>query len=270
MSDNKKEEPEVRPNPTTMEGMIWNANHVLEWALSPKINGMPKRLFRDCIGIVIMHSVQLGFILSGATATGILFKRKMDGSSPGWSPPCAVGMTGLGFGILIGISASDLIVFIFDELTLDTMLTKHGAKLGSQFEATIGRAGFADFELSKEGWGPTFTLAYSKGAFAGIALKGSAVGAREFVNNKFYSANVSPKDIVEGNVTVPASQITMLQEVYDKLNKCLEGETAEPTPEEEEKKKAAKAVADKEHEEIQNSSEVVPVDAVQEAAKESA
>lgn len=181
-------------------------------------------------------------------------------------------MAGLGFGILVGVSASDLIVFIMDDITLDGMLTKHGAKIGSQFEATIGpfgRAGFADFELSKDGWGPTFTLAYSKGAFAGIALQGAAVGAREFVNNKFYSAAVSPRDIVEGNVTVPAGKTTMLQEVYDKLNKCLEGTTAEPTTEEEEKKKAAKDVAMKEHEDIQNSPEVVPVDAAHEAAKES-
>jgi Las17-binding protein actin regulator len=153
------------------------------------------------------------------------------------------------------------------------MLTKHGAKLGSQFEATVGpfgRAGFADFELSKDGWGPTFTLAYSKGAFAGIAVQGAAVGAREFVNNKFYSAVVSPKDIVDGNVTVPADKVTMLQEVYDKLNKCLEGTTAETTSDEEEKKKAAHDAAVKEHEEMATAyaDEVVQVDAAQEAAKE--
>jgi Las17-binding protein actin regulator len=153
------------------------------------------------------------------------------------------------------------------------MLTKHGAKLGSQFEATVGpfgRAGFADFELSKEGWGPTFTLAYSKGAFAGIALQGAAVGARDFVNNKFYSAVVTPKDIVDGNVTVPADKTTMLQEVYDKLNKCLEGTTAEVTSEEEEKKKAAQEAAEKEHEAMakEHAEEVVEVDAAELAAKE--
>jgi lipid-binding SYLF domain-containing protein len=107
---------ECRPNPTTMEGMIWNANHVLEKALSPHINGMPKRLFKECVGVVMMHSVQLGFILSGTTATGILLKKNADGT--GWSPPCAVGMSGLGFGILIGVSASDLFVFIMDDQTL--------------------------------------------------------------------------------------------------------------------------------------------------------
>jgi hypothetical protein len=69
------EEKECRPNPTTMEGMIWNANHVLEKALSPHINGMPKRLFKECVGVVMMHSVQMGFILSGTTATGILLKK---------------------------------------------------------------------------------------------------------------------------------------------------------------------------------------------------
>lgn len=246
------------------------ANHVLEKALSPKINGMPKKLFEDCVGIVIMSTVQMGFLLSGTTGSGILMKKTKD--STGWSPPCAVGMSGLGFGLLIGISASDVFVFVMDDLTLDAMLTKHGAKLGSQFEATVGpfgRAGFSDFEMSKGGWGATFSIAYSKGAFAGIALQGAAVGSRDFVNNKFYDQVVDPKDIVSGKVTPKPAKATMLQEVYDKLNLCQQGGTAEPSSEEEDKKKAAKEVAMKEAEAVQSHPEVVQVDAAAEAAKES-
>lgn len=233
------------------------------------INGMPKKLFEECVGIVIMQTVQMGFLLSGTTGCGILMKKTKDGT--GWSPPCGVGMSGLGFGLLIGASASDLFIFIMDDQTLDAMLTKHGAKLGSQFEATVGpfgRAGFSNFEISHGGWGPTFTIAYSKGAFAGIALQGAKVGSRDFVNNKFYSQVADPKDIVAGKVAPPSGKTTMIQEVYDKLNLCLKGGTAEPTSEEEDKKKAAKEVAMKEDEAVQNSPEVVQVDAAAEAAKE--
>jgi hypothetical protein len=37
MADDK-----ARPGLTSMEGMIWNANHVLEQALSPGLKGIPK------------------------------------------------------------------------------------------------------------------------------------------------------------------------------------------------------------------------------------
>ena len=37
---------EKRPDRTTMEGMIWNANHVLDQALSPDTPGIPRGMSR--------------------------------------------------------------------------------------------------------------------------------------------------------------------------------------------------------------------------------
>jgi lipid-binding SYLF domain-containing protein len=72
--------------------MIWNANHVLDTALDPKSNGVPKGLFQqELFGIVLISVVEAGFIFSGNVGTGILLARYDDGK---WSPPCAVGLTG--------------------------------------------------------------------------------------------------------------------------------------------------------------------------------
>ena len=242
---------------------------------------MPKKLFEDSVGIVMVSTVQLGFLLAGTVGTGIVLKKIGDEK---WSPPCAVGMSGLGFGLLLGASAKDLVIFIMDDITMESLTTTHGATLGSQLEVTLGPLGrnvTADYNFSKKGIGATVAVAYSKGIFAGLSIEGAKLGVREFVNNKFYAASSTPaqdipvysstasaKDILEGKVAVPSDKVTMLDEVYDKLNKLQQGATAEPDAKEESKKKAAKEAADKEAESIKGSPEVVQVDAAAEAAKE--
>mmetsp|Transcript_31361 Transcript_31361/g.63762 ORF Transcript_31361/g.63762 Transcript_31361/m.63762 type:complete len:268 (+) Transcript_31361:190-993(+) len=262
---------EVRPNPTTMEGMIWNANHVLEAALNPNLKGLPKALFENCLGVVLMHSVQTGFIFSACTGTGIALRKNADGS--GWSPPCAIAMGGMGFGIMAGISAKDMVIFIMDEATMKSLTAKHGFKLGSNFELTIGplgRSGEAQFDFTKKGVGSAIAVGYTKGVFGGINLEGAGIGPREFVNNKFYSKPTSAEAILyqQGSVEIPPGKVTMMDEVYDKLNKLQQGATAEPTAEEAAKKAAAKEAANKEGEEIVSVKEAEVVDAEAEAAKE--
>ena len=84
---------------TYCAGMIWNANHILELALSPKKDGIPKNLFQKAIGICVVSVVEAGFIFSGNVGTGILIRKNPDGS---WSNPCAMGLTGVGWGAIFG------------------------------------------------------------------------------------------------------------------------------------------------------------------------
>lgn len=47
----------ARPDRTTMEGMIWNANHVLDQALAPDTPGIPRGLVQNCKGIILISVV---------------------------------------------------------------------------------------------------------------------------------------------------------------------------------------------------------------------
>ena len=120
-------DPTLRPDRTSMEGMIWNANHILSLAADPKGDGLQKDLFRKAIAICIVSTVEAGFIFSGNVGTGILIKKKADGS---WSVPCAMGCTGVGWGLIAGGHVKEMITFIFDETTLKGMMGEIGAKIG--------------------------------------------------------------------------------------------------------------------------------------------
>jgi lipid-binding SYLF domain-containing protein len=86
------EEETSQPNLYTMEGMQWNANHVLEKALDPATNGVPRDLFRQAKGLVLISVLEVGFIFSGNVGTGILLAKKEND----WSAPSAVGLAGIG------------------------------------------------------------------------------------------------------------------------------------------------------------------------------
>jgi hypothetical protein len=99
-------------------------------------------------------------------------------------------------------------------------------------------------------------------------MQGGLVNPRSAVNEKFYGKKASPKEILfEGAVKVPEG--TLMNEVYDKLNKLCSGVSVyEPTADEKQKVHAAFAAAEKEGEEVANSPDVVYVNAEEEAIKE--
>jgi lipid-binding SYLF domain-containing protein len=246
------------------------ANHVLEQALAPGTNGVPYSLFNeDLKGIILISVVEVGFIFSGNVGTGILITR--DSGTKAWSPPCAVGLTGMGWGFLVGGSLKDLMIFLYDTNTLGGVTADSGLKLGGQAELTLGpfgRSGQVHFNLSGRGAGATVAVAFSKGAFLGLSVEGSVVGPRHAVNEIFYGMPCHPDDILAQKVKIPEGKVTLIQEVYDKLKKLSSGETHVPDAKEQEKKAAAKAAADKAAEVGNAAADVIQVDAKVEAAKE--
>jgi lipid-binding SYLF domain-containing protein len=247
------------------------ANHVLEQALAPGTNGVPKGLFndQDLKGIILISVVEVGFIFSGNVGTGILMSH--DSETDAWSPPCAVGLTGVGWGFLVGGSLKDLMIFIYNTNTLGNVSGDTGLKIGGQAELTLGpfgRSGQVHLDMSGKGAGATVAVAFSKGAFIGLSVEGSVVGPRHAVNETFYGMSCHPDDILADKVKLPEGKVTLIQEVYDKLKKLSSGETHEPDAKEQEKKAAAMVAAAKAAEVGNAAVDVVQVDAKAEAAKE--
>jgi lipid-binding SYLF domain-containing protein len=257
-----------RPDRTSMEGMIWNANYVLEQALNPGLAGIPKVYFVESAAICIISLVEAGFIFSGNVGTGILMEKKEDGS---WSTPVACGITGIGWGFMMGAALKDVIVFIPSKKALRSFFTA-GLQVGGQANITIGTFGRdykGAFAAGPSGGRTTLAISYSKGAFAGISLEGAVIAPRSRVNKKFYNdPGVTPEAILEGEISIPADKITMLEEVVEKLGKLAAGMTEVPGAAEKEKAEKAKAEADKMAEEMHEEEDVIQVDAKVEAEKE--
>lgn len=173
--------------------------------------------------------------------------KKEDGS---WSAPCAVGLTGMGFGLLAGASVKDVFMFLMDQETVNSVMSENGLKVGAQAELTVGfgRTAKGDFDFTGRGIGVPISIAYTKGIFGGFNLEGAVVGVRHAANEKFYGKACTARDILADNkVTPPEGKETELASVYEKLTKCEEAASAEPVPTkpaEEDKKEDAPAAED--------------------------
>ena len=164
-------------------------------------------------------TVQVGFMLTGSVGTGILMRKKPDGT---WSHPSARGLMGCGYGLLAGASYKHMIVFVQGSHGLEAITSETGLQVGGQAEATLGPFGRTlelDFNLSNRGAGSSHAIAFSKGAFLGVSAQGAVVGARLAANRKFYGVDVTPRQILldDHAVSIPREWRPLMDEVYAKL-----------------------------------------------------
>ena len=252
---------------------IKTADHVLEQALDPKTNGIPKAWFQKSVGLLLISVVEAGFVFSGNVGTGILLGKKEDGT---WSKPCAMGLGGVGWGFLVGAAMKDIIVFIFDKNSLAAMSAESGLRMGGQLNLTVGPFG-RNYEgaigVSGSGGAATTSVAFSKGAFLSLSIEGAVLQVRHGANDQFYKKATSAAGILQlDDVEMPEDRPTLIQNVYDKLEKLSEGTTSVPTPEEIEEKEKAAESAQKASDEVaeKEKDSVVKISSIEEEAKKEA
>ena len=185
-----------------------------------------------------------------------------------------MGLAGMGWGALVGGAMKDIMIFIFDQNSLEGMMGEAGLKIGGQLNLTLGPMGRSyegGIGISTKGAHGTFSVAFSKGAFLGASIEGAVVGPRGGVNDQFYNTVTSPQSILDGTeLRIPEGKTTLIDGVYDKLSKLAAGETHQPSEEETLQAQIAADVAQQTSEEIAKAdpSGVIKVDAAAEAAKE--
>lgn len=264
-----------------MAGMIWNANHVLDVALDPRTNGVPRDLFKACRGIVLISVVEAGFIFSGNVGTGVIMAKRKAGTAEGegcWSSPSAIGLAGVGFGALVGGEIKDFIIFIMDDGTMDSFTGEAQLKMGVQLSLTLGplgREAEVDINMSNKGVGGSVAYTFSRGLFAGAGIETALLGVRAGENERFYGRPMSPVEILYGDdaavVAAAASEGTGIPDLHRKLGLLGRGETVDkPTPSELQRKESLREEAEREALKAREEGreDVVEVDAKDEAEKE--
>lgn len=212
------------------------ANDVLWEALKPGFHGIPREVAQSATAVALLSVVQAGFLVAGSAGTGILLRKKTDGT---WSHPSACGLVGCGYGLLVGASVKHVLVFIHGQDGLNAVTSETGLTVGGQAEATLGPFGRTvelDVNVSNRGAGTSHAVAFSKGAFVGVSVQGAVVGARLAANAKFYGIDVTPRQILldDDAVRMPHEWRPLMDEVYAKLIALTSSYEEEEQVEEEE------------------------------------
>lgn len=166
---------------------------------------IPKGVLDAAEGIAIFPStVKAGFIFGGHRGKGILSVR--DRGTGAWSPPAFLTLTGGSFGAQIGGQAVDVVFVIMNRRGLEQLL-QNQFKIGAGAAVTAGPVG-RDAEVSTDIQLRAEILSYSRsrGLFAGLTLRGSAIREDRDSNEDFYGRRLRSRAIVlDGQAARPTS-----------------------------------------------------------------
>jgi lipid-binding SYLF domain-containing protein len=189
-----------------------HAGKVLNEIMSAPDKGIPEEVLEHakCIAVV-PHMLKGGFVLGAENGRGVTTCRTANG----WSAPAFFTVTGGSFGFQIGVEGVDLVLIIQNEKGMEQLI---GSKfeIGADASAAAGPVGRhasadTDWKLNTE----ILTYSRARGAFAGVALKGSAVRRDDDSTEAIYGHDISTRRILQGEVAVPQAAHVFLDAVRD-------------------------------------------------------
>jgi SH3 domain-containing YSC84-like protein 1 len=156
-------------------------------------NAIPKELIDKAQAIAVFPSVvKAAFIFGGREGKGVISRRTAEG----WTAPAFFNLGGGSFGAQVGANKTDYVLLIMNEKGLNGLLSDKfeiGGELGVA-AGPVGREASAatDAQLNAE----ILTYSRSKGLFAGVALKGTAITPDNKLNQAFYGTKA--RDVLNG------------------------------------------------------------------------
>ncbi len=212
----------------TMDGTIHKAYKVLLHLVNPTYMkgdaSIPHTILKNAKGIAFITVIKAGFVFGGTAGCGIVIAKLPNGE---WSGPSSLAVGGMGWGLLIGASATDSVIILNTDLAVKAFSGKGQLKFGGNISVAagpVGREADASVNVGDGGVAPCYSYSHSRGLFGGISLQGCVIGCRDSDNKKFYGKHVTPSEILRGQVTPPPGHLD-LKRLYDQLKVIQKSKT---------------------------------------------
>jgi lipid-binding SYLF domain-containing protein len=169
------------------------AARVFEQIMGTRERSIPVDLLDRAEAVAVFPSVlKAGFIVGGRGGSGVISRRVAGG----WSAPAFFDLGGGSIGLQIGAASTDYILLFMNERAVDSLLSDKfeiGGE-GSAAAGPVGRSASAstDVKLNAQ----ILSYSRSRGAFAGLELKGVVIKPDNEDNLRVYGMNA--RDILTG------------------------------------------------------------------------
>ncbi len=169
------------------------AARVFEQIMATHERSIPRDLLDRAEAVAVFPGVlKGGFIVGGRGGSGVISRRVANG----WSAPAFFDLGGGSIGLQIGVASTDYILIFMNEHAVDSLLSDKfeiGGE-GSAAAGPVGRSASAstDVKLNAQ----ILSYSRSKGAFAGLELKGVVIKPDNEDNLQVYGMNA--RDILTG------------------------------------------------------------------------
>jgi SH3 domain-containing YSC84-like protein 1 len=169
------------------------AARVFTEIMGTREKSIPQDLLDKAEAVAVFPGViKGGFIVGGRGGKGVISRRVFGG----WSAPAFFDLGGGSVGLQIGLAQTDYILLFMNEGAVGSLL-KDKFEVGGEASAAAGPVGRSasastDARLSAQ----ILSYSRSKGAFAGLELKGVVIKADNEDNNQVYG--MTARDILTG------------------------------------------------------------------------
>lgn len=174
---------------------------------------IPRELLDIAKGVVFLTILKAGFMFSGRYGTGLVISKLSDGT---WSAPSAVTISGMGWGLQLGMELTDVMLILSTESAVNTFKSRAQVSVGAELGVSVGPIGRSiesDVTAGNKGAAHAFSYALSKGLFFGVSLEASAIAARNDVNRAFYGEKVSVSSLLNGDYPPPKGADPLYQAI---------------------------------------------------------
>jgi lipid-binding SYLF domain-containing protein len=150
-------------------------------------------LLKNAKGVFIAPEILKGaFIVGASGGSGVFMVRDASGT---WSGPAFYTIGSASFGLQAGGKASQVILLAMTDRGV-TALLSNSVKLGADVGVAAGPVGIGASAATANLSADILAFARSKGLYGGISLDGAVVAVRDSLNHAYYSAQVTPTDIL--------------------------------------------------------------------------
>jgi len=180
---------------TRQETKIDRCIAVLEEMASRKDQaGAFSQLLARAEGIVIYpRLVNMGFGFGVMFGEGIVLRK--DRLTGEWYGPAFIELKTASVGLQIGIQEVSLVLAVMDDKGMDVFKSTD-FEIGADLSIAPGPLGNS-LQVDVDFNDSIYTYSYSKGIYAGFALKGSMIHADVGTNKKFYGERITCRDILD-------------------------------------------------------------------------
>src|SRR6266700_2620470 len=185
---------------------------VLHAIMATPDKGIPEETLSNakCI-LVVPNLIKGGFIFGGKHGRGIASCRTSDG----WSAPAFVSVSGGSWGLQIGVEGVDLLMLVMNDQGFQHLLSSKFqlSGEGSAAAGPVGRHASAgtDWKMNTQ----VLTYSRSRGAFAGLTLKGAVVQQDNDSTRAIYGKHMMFRDILSGKASTPKIADAFIKAVSD-------------------------------------------------------
>ena len=208
---------------SSMEERIEKTIDVLEEYGKAQGDSIPRQVFHDAKGLVVMWVIKAGFLIAGEGGDGLVVIRQ----GKKWSHPSAISAAGAGVGFQAGGSSQDYVLLLNTEEAVRQFSQKGNYTSSAEVEGTAGPTGRELSAGVATVNAPVYTYSFTKGLFGGVSLSGLGYGSADDTNENFYGQRLTPKEILDGKVKKTPEAVHRLWKALEEPDKKpkIEGKT---------------------------------------------